>query len=51
MPGEIERITSAPFGPMDRFCGVWHMFALLADGAGDWGPKYRYPGPHDPELP
>lgn len=40
--GKIERVASAPFGPFDPFCSVWHMFALLADGVDDWSSKYRY---------
>lgn len=42
--GSIERIASAPFGPFDPFCGVWHLIALLADGVNGWEPKYRYAG-------
>jgi predicted dithiol-disulfide oxidoreductase (DUF899 family) len=40
--GAIVRIAKAPFGPGDPFCGVWHLLALLRDGAGDWRPKYTY---------
>jgi len=40
--GAILRIAKAPFGPGDPFCGVWHLFALLRDGAADWRPKYTY---------
>jgi predicted dithiol-disulfide oxidoreductase (DUF899 family) len=40
--GKIFRVASAPFGPFDPFCSVWHFFALLADGVDDWSPKYRY---------
>ncbi len=40
--GKIARIAKAPFGPGDPFCAVWHLFALLKDGPGDWRPKYRY---------
>jgi len=39
---KILRVSSAPFGPMDAFCPAWHLFALLADGVGNWQPKYRY---------
>ncbi len=40
--GNIFRVAKAPFGPGDPFCGVWHLFALLRDGAADWRPKYTY---------
>jgi predicted dithiol-disulfide oxidoreductase (DUF899 family) len=40
--GEIRRIAKAYFGPGDPFCGVWHLLALLKDGAADWKPKYAY---------
>lgn len=39
--GKIVRIAKAPFGPGDPFCGVWHLIALLRDGAADWRPKYK----------
>lgn len=40
--GGIVRVARARFGPGDPFAGIWHLFALLRDGAGDWKPKYRY---------
>jgi hypothetical protein len=40
--GKITRIAKAPFGPGDPFCGVWHLLALLKDGAADWRPQYKY---------
>ena len=40
--GKIYRVASAPFGPFDAFCATWPLFALLADGVGDWQPQYRY---------
>lgn len=40
--GKIYRIASAPFGPFDQFCSVWHIIALLTDGENDWSPKYSY---------
>jgi predicted dithiol-disulfide oxidoreductase (DUF899 family) len=40
--GMIERVASAPFGPFDPFCAVWHIFAILKDGVNDWEPKYQY---------
>lgn len=39
---KIYRIASAPFGPHDPFCATWHFFDLLADGVGDWSPKFQY---------
>lgn len=39
---KIYRIARAGFGPFDPFCSVWHLFALLQGGAGNWEPKYRY---------
>jgi predicted dithiol-disulfide oxidoreductase (DUF899 family) len=39
---KIYHVASAQLGPFDAFCSVWHFFALLADGADDWQPKYRY---------
>ena len=38
----IRRTGTAPFGPGDEFCAVWHLFDLLKDGADGWGPKYKY---------
>ena len=40
--GEIYRVAQAIFGPMDLFCGTWHLMSLLADGINDWEPKYSY---------
>lgn len=40
--GRIERVSSTFFGPGDDYCSVFHFFDLLADGIGDWGPKYKY---------
>ena len=40
--GAIFRIAKASFGPGDPFAGIWHLFALLRDGAGDWKPRYTY---------
>ncbi len=41
--GKVHHVASAPLGPFDPFCSVWHFFALLGDGADGWQPKYRYP--------
>jgi predicted dithiol-disulfide oxidoreductase (DUF899 family) len=40
--GKIQHVASAPFGPFDPFCGVWHFIALLGKGVNNWQPKYRY---------
>jgi predicted dithiol-disulfide oxidoreductase (DUF899 family) len=40
--GSIVRTGYAWFGPGDDFCGLWHMFDLLKDGAAGWAPKYQY---------
>ena len=40
--GRITRVATTPMGPYDDFCSVWHMFALLKDGGGDWQPQLRY---------
>lgn len=40
--GTITRVASTFFGPGDLFNPVWHLFALLKDGAGDWAPKRSY---------
>lgn len=39
---QIVRVSTTPMGPGDLFNPAWHMFDLLADGANDWQPKYRY---------
>jgi predicted dithiol-disulfide oxidoreductase (DUF899 family) len=36
--GQIERINNADFGPGDPYCGLWHLFDLLPDGAAGWQP-------------
>ena len=40
--GKITRITHGYFGPGDDYCGIWHMFELLKDGAGEWQPGFSY---------
>ena len=40
--GAIVRVAKAAFGPGDPFAGIWHLFALLRDGAADWRPLHRY---------
>jgi predicted dithiol-disulfide oxidoreductase (DUF899 family) len=39
---KIERVSDTAFGPSDDFCAVWHFFDLIPEGAGDWGPKFKY---------
>lgn len=38
----VQRVARRFFGPGDDFCSAWHFFDLLAGGAGDWRPKFRY---------
>ena len=40
--GSIVQIAKDYFGPGDLYCGVWHLFDLLADGPGDWEAKLDY---------
>ena len=40
--GSIVRAAHDYFGPGDLYCGVWHLFALLRDGPGDWEPQFEY---------
>ncbi len=40
--GAVERVATSPLGPGDPFCATWHLFGLLAGGAGGWEPKVRY---------
>jgi len=40
--GKIYRTAKAYFGPGDDFCGAWHFFDLLSDGANDWQPRFQY---------
>lgn len=40
--GSVVRVAFDHFGPGDVYCGVWHMFALLDGGAGEWGPRLSY---------
>lgn len=40
--GSIVRIAHCPLGPGDPFCAVWHLFALLDGGTGEWQPRYSY---------
>ena len=40
--GTIKRIGYDEFGPGDMYAGIWHVFDLLGEGAGDWEPQYKY---------
>lgn len=40
--GSIVRIGRSFFGPGDLYSGIWHLFAMLDGGAGDWHPKLTY---------
>ena len=40
--GAVVRVSKDAFGPGDLYCGVWHLFDLLADGPGDWSPQLEY---------
>ncbi len=40
--GSIVRTGKDEFGLGDDYCPPWRMFDLLAGGAGNWEPKYRY---------
>jgi predicted dithiol-disulfide oxidoreductase (DUF899 family) len=40
--GKITRVAHSWFGPGDDFCGVWHIFTMLENGAGNWAPKLEY---------
>ena len=38
----VLRVSDAGFSPGDDFCALWHIFAMLPDGAGTWRPKFQY---------
>lgn len=40
--GTIVRIARSFFGPGDLYSGIWHLFALLDGGVGEWQPKFSY---------
>ena len=40
--GKIHRVATAGFGPGDDYCGVWHLFDLLKDGADGWSARFDY---------
>ena len=41
---KILRVADTRFSPGDDFCGVWHLFDLIPEGAAGWMPKFRYAG-------
>jgi len=40
--GTIDRIAKDFFGPGDLYCGVWHLFDLLAVGVDGWEAQLEY---------
>jgi len=40
--GQLQRVSSSFFGPGDTYLGIWHMFAHLHGGVGDWQPRLTY---------
>lgn len=40
--GTLVRVAKDFFGPGDLYCGVWHLFDLLPDGAAGWDPLFAY---------
>jgi predicted dithiol-disulfide oxidoreductase (DUF899 family) len=40
--GRVVRVADTGFQPGDDFCGLWHLFDLLPEGPGDWGPRFAY---------
>lgn len=40
--GSIVRVGADTFGPGDVYSALWHLFALLEQGAGSWQPHYHY---------
>ncbi len=40
--GTLVRVAKDFFGPGDLYCGVWHLFDLLPDGAAGWDPLFEY---------
>jgi len=37
--GAVVRVSDAGLQPYDDFCLVWHLFAMLPGGPGDWEPE------------
>jgi len=42
--GKILRVADTQFSPDDDFCGVWHFWNLIPEGAAGWQPQYKYAG-------
>ena len=42
--GSIVRVAADYFGPGDVYCGAWHLYDLLADGADGGQPRFAYGG-------
>jgi len=40
--GRIVRVADSSFSPGDDFCGVWHFFDLIPEGAAGWRAKFSY---------
>lgn len=38
----LLRVADAAEHPGDDFCALWHLFAMLPSGPGDWQPRYDY---------
>ncbi|MBN4071851.1 DUF899 family protein [bacterium AH-315-F18] len=38
----IRNVANDFFGPGDNYCGVWHLFELLENGANEWQPQFKY---------
>jgi predicted dithiol-disulfide oxidoreductase (DUF899 family) len=41
----IVRVSEAGFQPYDDFCPVWHLFAMLPGGPGQWTPQPAFAAP------
>ena len=39
---QVLRVADTGFQPGDDFCAVWHFFALLPEGPGNWRPRFEY---------
>jgi predicted dithiol-disulfide oxidoreductase (DUF899 family) len=40
--GKVVRVSDTSFGPGDIYCGVWHLFDLIPQGADGWRPRLKY---------
>ena len=38
----LVRVADTAFGSGDDFCGLWHLLALLPEGANGWQPQPQY---------